>query len=99
MFNIADAIKSVGEAFIPSPTRHTGLIKSLSEAFTSLFNYFKTAKECQSETELIKDKHKAEEANNIAEKIFLLVDVCRYGFSNDEWKKYLELKKKFNNKD
>ena len=81
MFDISDAIKSVGEAF------------------TSLFNYFKTSKECQSETEIIKDKHKAEEANNIAEKIFLLVDDCRNGFSDDEWKEYLALKKKFNNKD
>lgn len=80
-FDLADAIKSVGEAF------------------TSLFNYFKTAKSVQSETEVIKDKHKAEEANNIAEDIFLLVDKCRNGFSNDDWNEYLKLKKKFNNKD
>lgn len=80
-FDLADAIKSVGEAF------------------TSLFNYFKTAKSVQSETEVIKDKHKAEEANNIAEDIFLLVDKCRNGFSDDDWNEYLKLKKKFNNKD
>lgn len=81
MFDISDAIKSVGEAF------------------TSLFNYFKTAKSVQSETEVIKDKHKAEEANNIAEDVFMLVDKCRNGFTNDDWNKYLKLKKKFNNKD
>lgn len=81
MFDISDAIKSVGEAF------------------TSLFNYFKTAKSVQSETEVIKDKHKAEEANNIAEDIFLLVDKCRNGFTDDDWDEYLKLKKKFNNKD
>ena len=81
MFDISDAIKSVGEAF------------------TSLFNYFKTSKECQSETEIIKDKHKAEEANNIAEDVFMLVDRCRNGFTDDDWSEYLKLKKKFNNKD
>lgn len=81
MFDISDAIKSVGEAF------------------TSLFNYFKTAKSVQSETEVIKDKHKAEAANNIAEDIFLLVDECRNGFTDDDWNEYLKLKKKFNNKD
>lgn len=74
-------------------------IKSVGEAFTSLFNYFKTAKSVQSETEVIKDKHKAEEANNIAEDVFMLVDKCRNGFTNDDWNKYLKLKKKFNNKD
>ena len=81
MFDISDAIKSVGEAF------------------TSLFNYFKTAKSVQSETEVIKDKHRAEEANNIAEDVFMLVDKCRNGFTNDDWCEYLKLKKKFNNKD
>lgn len=81
MFNITDAIKSVGEAF------------------TSLFNYFKTAKSVQSETEVIKDKHRAEEANNIAEDVFMLVDKCQNGFTDDDWCEYLKLKKKFNNKD
>ena len=74
-------------------------IKSVGEAFTSLFNYFKTAKSLQSETEVIKDKHKAEEANNIAEDIFMLVDKCRNGFTDNDWSEYLKLKKKFNNKD
>ena len=74
-------------------------IKSVGEAFTSLFNYFKTAKSVQSETEVIKDKHKAEEANNIAEDIFMLVDKCRNGFTDNDWSEYLKLKKNFNNKD
>ena len=74
-------------------------IKSVGEAFTSLFNYFKTAKSVQSETEVIKDKHRAEEANNIAEDIFMLVAKCRNGFTDDDWSEYLKLKKKFNNKD
>ena len=74
-------------------------IKSVGEAFTSLFNYFKTAKSVQSETEVIKDKHKAEEANNIAEDIFMLVDKCRNGYTDNDWSEYLKLKKKFNNKD
>ena len=74
-------------------------IEAVGEAFTSLFNYFKTAKSVQSETGVIKDKHKAEEANNIAEDIFLLVDKCRNGFTDDDWNEYLKLKKKFNNKD
>ena len=81
MFDISDAVKSVGEAF------------------TSLFNYFSMSKETQSESEVIKDKRKAECANNIAEEIFLLVDKCRYGFSDKDWEEYLDLKKRFNNKD
>ena len=74
-------------------------IKSVGEAFTSLFNYFSKSKEAQSESEVIKDKRKAERANNIAEEIFLLVDKCRYGFSDKDWEEYLDLKKRFNNKD
>lgn len=74
-------------------------IKSVGEAFTSLFNLFKTNKETQSESEVIKDKRKAESANNIAEEIFLLVDNCRRGFSDKDWEEYLDLKHKFNNKD
>lgn len=74
-------------------------IEAIGEAISSLFNYFKTAKSVQSETEVIKDKHKAEEANNIAEDIFLIVDKCRKGFTDDDWDEYLKLKKKFNNKD
>lgn len=74
-------------------------IKSVGEVFTSLFNLFKTNKETQSESEVIKDKRKAESANNIAEEIFLLVDNCRRGFSDKDWEEYLDLKHKFNNKD
>lgn len=47
MFDFADAIKSVGEAF------------------TSLFNYCTTAKEVQSETQVIKDKKRLKKASRI----------------------------------
>ena len=81
------------------PFDFSDAINSIGEAFTSLFNLFKTNKETQLEAEVIKDKRKAESANNIAEEIFLLVDNCRRGFSDKDWEEYLDLKHKFNNKD
>ena len=49
-------------------------IKSVGEAFTSLFNWLRTNKEEQSETQLIKDKKRLKEAANIAEEIFDITD-------------------------
>ena len=74
-------------------------IKSVREAFTSLFNYFKTAKSVQSETEVIKDKHKAEEANNIAEEAFRLIDDNKHYLPDNVVKKYEKLRKEFDEKD
>lgn len=74
-------------------------VEAIGNAVKSVFDFASIVKKEQSETEVIKDKHKAEAANNIAEDIFLLVDKCRKGFTDDDWSEYLKLKKKFNNKD
>lgn len=81
MFDISDAIKSVGEAF------------------TSLFNYFKTAKEEQCETQLIKDKKRLKEATNIAEEIFVITDKYKDFFTEDDTENYNKLRKKFDKRD
>lgn len=81
MFDFADAIKSVGEAF------------------TSLFNYFSVAKENQSETQIIKDKKRLKEATNIAQRIFKITDKYKNYFSKKDSNSYENLKEKFNKKD
>lgn len=81
MLDMADAIKSVGEAF------------------TSLFNYFRTAKEEQCETQLVKDKKRLKKATNIAEEAFRLVDENKGFLPEDVAKKYDKLRKEFDKKD
>jgi len=44
-----------------------GVVKSVGEFFSSLFDYFKTSKENQSETEVIQDKRDLEKACRYAE--------------------------------
>ncbi len=81
MLDIADAIKSVGEAF------------------TSFFNYFKTAKEEQCQTQIVKDKKRLKKATNIAEEAFRLVDENKSLFPNDVAQKYEKLRKEFDKQD
>ena len=81
MLDIADAIKSVGEAF------------------TSFFNYFRTAKEEQCETQIVKDKKRLKKATNIAEEAFRLVDENKGFLPEDVAKKYDKLRKEFDKKD
>lgn len=80
MFDFADAIKSVGEAF------------------TSLFNYCTTAKEVQSETQVIKDKKRLKKATDIAEKMFAIVDKYLPYFNRDDQKDYNRLYEEFKTK-
>ena len=63
-------------------------IKSVGEAFTSLFNYFKTAKEEQCQTQIVKDKKRLKKATNIAEEAFRLVDENKSFFPDDVAQKY-----------
>ena len=45
------------------------MIKSLAEACKSLFDFFKTKKEKQAESEIITDKNTLKKATNLAEEI------------------------------
>ena len=74
-------------------------LEALSGAFKSVFDFASTAKENQSETEIIKEKRRLEEAVNIAEEIFTIFERYQVHLSNDDWKKYKKLSKKFNKKD
>ena len=74
-------------------------IKSVGEAFTSLFNYFKTAKEEQCQTQLVKDKKRLKKATNIAEEAFRLVDENKSFFPEDVAEKYEKLRKEFDKQD
>lgn len=74
-------------------------IKSVGEAFTSLFNYFKTAKEEQCETQIVKDKKRLKKATNIAQEAFRLIDDNKHYLPEDVVKKYEKLRKEFDEKD
>lgn len=74
-------------------------IKSVGEAFTSFFNYFKTAKEEQCQTQLVKDKKRLKKATNIAEEAFRLVDENKSFFPEDVAEKYEKLRKEFDKQD
>lgn len=74
-------------------------IQSVSEAFTSLFNWLRTNKEEQSETQLIKDKKRLKAATNIAEEIFEITDNYKDFFAEDDTENYNKLRKKFDKRD
>ena len=74
-------------------------IKSVGEAFTSLFNYFKTAKEEQCETQIVKEKKRLKKATNIAQEAFRLIDDNKHYLPDDVVKKYKKLRKEFDEKD
>ena len=74
-------------------------IQSVGEAFTSLFNWLRTNKEEQSETQLIKDKKRLKSAANIAEEIFDITDKYKDFFDANDTENYDKLRKKFDKKD
>ena len=74
-------------------------IQSVGEAFTSLFNWLRTNKEEQSETQLIKDKKRLKDATNIAEEIFDITDKYKDFFDANDTENYDKLRKKFDKKD
>lgn len=75
------------------------VIKSVGEAFTSLFNLLKANKEEQCETQIVKDKKRLKRATNIAEEAFRLVDENKLYLPPEVVKKYEELRKEFDEKD
>lgn len=74
-------------------------VESVSNAIKGIFDYASTSKEHQSETQIIKENKKLKEAVNIAEEILLITDNYQVHFSDEDWKQYKKLKKKFNKKD
>lgn len=77
----------------------TEAIKAVGEALTSLFNWLKSNKEGQCETQIVKDKNRLKKATNIAEDIFRLIDDNKSYLPEDVVNKYDKLRKKFDNKD
>lgn len=77
----------------------TDAVKSVSEAFTSLFNWLRTNKEEQSQTQLIKDKKRLKDATNLAEEIFAITDNYKDFFADEDTENYNKLRKKFNKRD
>ena len=77
MFDISDAIKSVGEAF------------------ASLFDFAETAKTRQSETQIIKELKKLEKAVNAAEKMFNIFFQYFEKLSDEDKKEIEKLLEKF----
>lgn len=81
MFDFADAIRAVGEAF------------------TSLFNYCRTNKEHQSETQIVKDKRRLKKATNIAQELFAITDLYSNCFSSKDKRAYKKLRREFDELD
>lgn len=77
----------------------TEAIKSVGEAFKSLFDYADTAKTRQSETQLVKDKKRLKKATNIAQEIFRITDEFKHQFPEDVLKEYEKLRKQFDEQD
>lgn len=77
----------------------SGAIKSVGEAFTSLFNLLKSNREEQCETQIVKDKKRLKKATNIAQEAFRLIDNNKHYLPNDVIKKYEKLRKEFDEKD
>ena len=74
-------------------------VEAVSNAIKSVFDFASTAKENQSETEIIKEKRDLEDAVNTAEEIIELFGKYQTYLSHDDWKSFKKLVKKFNKKD
>ena len=70
-------------------------IKTVGEAFKSLFDFAKTAKTRQSETQIIKELKKLEKAVNAAEKMFNIFFQYFDKLSNEDKKEIEKLLEKF----
>ena len=76
----------------------TTVSKAIGDTTKSIFNYFRTIKEKQSETEIIKEKRDYKEATNIAEEIFEITDMYLNSFSKADKREYRSLMSKFKEK-
>lgn len=77
----------------------TSAIKAAGDGLKGIFDFASTAKEHQSETEIIKEKRDLEDAVNTAEEIIELFNKYQFHLSDDDWKSFKKLVKKFNKKD
>ena len=77
--------------FLPYETA----IKSIGDFFKSIFDFAKTSKEHQSETEIIKDKRDYKEATNIAEKIIDIAQKYKTEMTFADRLKFYRLLEKF----
>ena len=75
------------------------ILEAVTDALKSVFDFASTAKEHQSETEIIKEKRDLEDAVNTAEEIIELFNKYQTYLTDDDWKSYKKLVKKFNKKD
>ena len=75
------------------------ILEAVTDSIKSVFDFASTAKEHQSETEIIKEKRDLEDAVNTAEEIIELFDKYQTYLSDDDWKSFKKLVKKFNKKD
>lgn len=69
--------------------------QTIAEALKSAFDYFKTGKERQSETAILKDRKKLEKAVNTAEKIIRLLDIYQVYFEKTDRLKFERLRNEF----
>ena len=81
MFDFADAIRSVGEAF------------------ASLFNWFKANKEQEANSQMVKDKRRLKNATNVGQELFQITDRYCETFDFVDCRKYKKLRKKFDKLD
>ena len=70
-------------------------LEKIGEAFKSLFDFAETAKNRQSETEVIKDRRKLEKAVNAAEKMFNIFFQYFEKLSDEDKKEIEKLLEKF----
>lgn len=70
-------------------------LEKIGEAFKSLFDFAETAKNRQSETEVIKDRKKLEKAVNAAEKMFNIFFQYFDKLSDEDKKEIEKLLEKF----
>ena len=70
-------------------------IKSIGEAFTSLFNYLKKNKEEQCETQILKELSKLQKAVDTAEKMFNIFFKSFDKLPEDDQKELEKLLEKF----
>ena len=73
----------------------TAAVKSVGEAFKSLFDFAETAKTRQSETQIIKELKKLEKAVNAAEKMFNIFFQYFEKLSDEDKKEIEKLLEKF----
>lgn len=78
---------------------YSAMVKAVCDFLKSVFNYAGTAKEKQSESEVIKDKRDYKKATDVAERVFEVADRYRSKMTKyDSWKyeRLCRLFKKYN---